>query len=109
MSEMLKTCKITKRVERKLLDRKSESVYYYTNCLDWLQWMKDAVAFKKFEMMLEKMLNNWLLNPKEKADLITFFYPQFEKRVDEVSKMMAKKNKKLNYQCRPMMAMIWNY
>lgn len=107
MSEMLKTCKITKRVERRLLDKKSDSISYYMGYLDWLRWMKDEVAFKKFQMMLEKMLDNWLLKPKEKADLITFFYPQFEKKVDEVKQTMAKKNKKLNFECKPMMAMIW--
>ncbi|SEP83658.1 hypothetical protein SAMN04487977_101568 [Treponema bryantii] len=109
MEQMLKRPKVGKRLEQKLADRKADSVFSYTNYLDWLMYMKEETEFKKFQIMLEKLCNNWLIKPKEKLQMLMFFYPMFEKKVESVRNELAKKNKKLNFECKPVMALIWGY
>lgn len=104
---MLRRPKVGKRLEQNLADRKADCVYSYTNCLDWLGYMKDEAEFTKFEMMLEKLCNNWLLKPVEKLDMLNFFYPMFEKRVETVRTERSRRKKTLNFQCKPLMNIIW--
>ena len=107
MEKKLNTGRITKRVEQKFNERKSVNLNHYMNYYEWLTWMKDEAEFKKFESMLEGMLKNWLIKPKDKAEILTFFYPKFEARVETVRKAREQKHKKLNFICKPMMSMVW--
>ena len=107
MEKLLNTGRITKAVESKLASRKADCVYSYTNYLDWLGYMKDEAEFTKFEKMLEKICDNWLLKPMEKLDMLNFFYPIFERKVASVRAYRASKNKKLNFQCKSLLNIIW--
>ena len=109
MEKMLNTGKVTLLVDKKLQQRKADSIYYYTNCMDWLYWIKDEVDFDKYQKMLESMANNWLIKPKEKLQMLNFFYPMFVEKVAKVKSERAKKNKKLDFECKPLLNLIWGY
>lgn len=104
MDKMLNTGKVTKRLEAKFLDRKAYSIDHYVNFLDWLRFMKDETELVKFQEMMVSMLKNWLIKPKEKAELFCFLYSQFKKKAEELSE-----SRKTKFECMSAMDLIWGY
>ncbi len=108
MEKMLNTGRITQRVEQKLFAKKAMSVDCYTNYYEYLTWIKEEKDLVKFQEMLNGLLRNWLIRPKEKAELIAFFYPKFEEKVCEVKKVMNAGNKRFKFELKPVINMIFD-
>lgn len=100
---------MTQRLQAIIEQKKFNSVEWYTNCFEWLGWMKEENDFRKFQSMLESLSNNKFLNPREKSKMITFFYPVFEQRVKVISDDCKARHKKFNFVCKPVMGIIWGY
>lgn len=99
---------MTEKVKELLEWKKFSSVEWYTNCFEWLGYIKDVSGLEKVQYMFHCLINNERLSVKQRVDILMFIYPLFNSRVSVVKALYDKKHKRFLFKQKRLMDLIWS-